>query len=80
MMSKNAKAQQAQDSAREKGFLYLSIANEFISLVADDLRQSNSLICRMDNERRGGLMDSIACLMEDADDLLYQGAGYDRNS
>jgi hypothetical protein len=79
-MSKNSKAQQAQEKALEKGFLYLSIAKEFVSLVADDLRQDRSIIRGMSCERRGGLMDSVACLMEDADDLLYQGMGYDHQS
>lgn len=76
MMSKNTKAQQAQEKVIEKAFLYHSITKEFVSLVADDLRQSNSLICRMDNDRRGALMDSIACLMDEYNDLMADAAGY----
>jgi len=75
-MSKNTKAQQAQEKARDKAFMYHSITKEFISLVADDLRQTNSLICRMDNERRGALMDSVACLMDEYNDLMADAAGY----
>ena len=75
-MSKNTKAQQAQEKAREKGFLYAAIANDFISLIADDLRRQNSLICGMNFERRGSLMDSVICLMEESNDLMADAAGY----
>lgn len=58
----------------EKGFLYLDIATQFLQLVYDDLRRDDSILSGGYNERRTGLMDGIACLMDDAQELFTNAA------
>jgi len=52
----------------EKGFLYLDIANQFTYLVYCDLRRDDPILG--DQQRRSELMDCIACLMDDAQELI----------
>ena len=60
---------QKQLDTFDKGFLYLDIATGFLQLVYDDLRRDDSLLSGF-NQRRTGLMDGIACLMDDAQELI----------
>ena len=70
----NKPLSQKQLDAFEKGFLYLDIATGFLQLVYDDLRRDDSLLSGGYNERRTGLMDGIACLMDDAQELITKAA------
>lgn len=66
----NKPLSQKQLDTFDKGFLYLDIATQFLNLVHDDLLRDDSLLAGESNERRAGLMGGIACLMDDAQELI----------
>ncbi len=73
-MSRTSSLSQKQLDTFDKGFLYLSIATQFMELVYDDLRRDDSLLGGKSNNRRSELMDCIACLMDDAQELINNAA------
>jgi hypothetical protein len=73
MMNKSELSQKQLDTF-DKGFLYLDIATQFLQLIHDDLCRDDSLLAGESNVRRTGLMDGIACLMDDAQELITKAA------
>lgn len=71
-MSNHSELSQKQLKDFEKGFLYLDIANQFTYLVYSDLRRDDPILS--DQQRRSELMDCIACLMDDAQELFTNAA------
>ena len=78
-MNKPAQLSQKQLDAFEKGFLYLDIATQFLHLVYSDLRRDDPILGGGDHQQKSSdLMDCIACLMDDAQELIINaGRGGD---
>jgi len=70
MMSNHSALSQKQLDAFEKGFLYLDIATQFLHLVYCDLRRDDPILNGENGRKSSELMDCIACLMDDAQELI----------
>lgn len=66
----NKPLSQKQIDAFEKGFLYLDIANQFLYLVYCDLRRDDPILNGESGRNSSEYMDCIACLMDDAQELI----------
>jgi hypothetical protein len=79
----NKPLSQKQSDAFEKSFLYMDIANQFLYLVYSDLRRDDPILNGENGRKSGELIDCIACLMDDAKELITNaayGGNHDHNS
>ena len=65
---------QKQLNAFEKSFLYMDIANQFLYLVYSDLRRDDPTLNGENGLKSSELIDCIACLMDDAQELFTNAA------
>lgn len=82
-MSNHSALSQKQLDAFEKGFLYLDIATQFLHLVYADLSRDDPILNGENGRRSSEYMDCIACLMDDAQELIsdaVRGGDDDRQS
>jgi hypothetical protein len=70
----NKPLSQKQLDAFEKGFLYLDIATQFLHLVYADLSRDDPILNGENGCKSSEYIDCIACLMDDAQELITKAA------
>jgi hypothetical protein len=73
-MRNKAELSPRQLDAFEKSFLYIDIANQFLYLVYSDLRRDDPTLNGENGLKSSELIDCIACLMDDAQELITYAA------